>query len=368
IEHPGSFRLYARLRGLAGSLKSGVYLLRQDESWSDVVAALERGRGLEQRFTVREGLRLAEVADLARAQLKIPRDSFLAAAEDSSLLVSVGVPAEAPSAEGYLFPTTYLLPLGIGARELVRVMTHQFTQQWSPEWQARLDSLHFSRHELVTLASIVEAEVRYDPDRPFVSAVYHNRLKRGMRLEADPTVSYAYGRRLRRVWEKNLAVRSPYNTYLHAGLPPGPIGQPGRAGLLAALYPATCRSCTSWRSPTASTSSRPPTPSTWPPSSASSNCGAQRARRSARVGSPLSPHRADDRDPGRPGPHDGGRVGHGNTADPDHRRTGGGELRESPESLGPERRAGIGLVRRGEAGTDAPVVRGPRASPLRLGR
>ena len=138
----------------------------------------------------------------------------------------------------YLFPTTYLLPLGIGARELVRVMTHQFTQQWSPEWQARLDSLHFSRHELVTLASIVEAEVRYDPDRPFVSAVYHNRLKRGMRLEADPTVSYAHGRRLRRVWEKNLAVRSLYNTYLHAGLPPGPIGQPGRAGLVAALYPA----------------------------------------------------------------------------------------------------------------------------------
>ena len=238
IDHPGSFRLYARLRGLAGSLKSGVYLLQQDESWSNVVAALERGRGVEQRFTVREGLRLAEVADLARGQLKIPRDSFLAAAEDSSLLVSVGLPADAPSAEGYLFPTTYLLPLGIGARELVRVMTHQFTQQWSPEWQARLDSLHFSRHELVTLASIVEAEVRYDPDRPYVSAVYHNRLKRGMRLEADPTVSYAYGRRLRRVWEKNLAVRSPYNTYLHAGLPPGPIGQPGRAGLAAALYPA----------------------------------------------------------------------------------------------------------------------------------
>src|SRR5256886_73042 len=195
INHPGSFRLYARLRGLAGSLKSGVYLLHQDESWSDVVAALERGRGVEQRFIVREGLRLAEVADLARAQLKIPRDSFLAAAEDSSLLTNVGLPVEAPSAEGYLFPTTYMLPLRIGARELVRVMIHQFTQQWSPEWHARLDSLHFSRHELVTLASIIESEVRYDPDRPFISAVYQNRLKRGMRLEADPTVSYAYGLR-----------------------------------------------------------------------------------------------------------------------------------------------------------------------------
>ena len=238
ITHPGTFRLYATLRGLGGSLKSGVYLLRQDESWSDVVAALERGRGVEQRFTVREGLRLVEVADLAQARLGIPRDSFVAAAQDPDVLAGLSVPAGTPSAEGYLFPTTYLLPSRIGARELVRVMTHQFTQQWSPEWQGRLDTLGFSRHQLVTLASIVEAEVRYDPDRPFIAAVYRNRLKRGMRLEADPTVSYAFGRRLKRLWEKNLAVRSAYNTYLHAGLPPGPISQPGRASLAAALYPA----------------------------------------------------------------------------------------------------------------------------------
>jgi len=238
IGHRDLFRLYARLRGLGGSLKSGVYLLRQDEAWGDVVAALERGRGVEQRLTVREGLRLGEVAAIVQTQLGIPRDSFLEAAEDSALLAELGLPDEAISAEGYLFPTTYLLPLHIGAQELVRVMTKQFAKQWSPEWQARLDSLHLSRHELVTLASIVEAEVRYDPDRPFISAVYQNRLKRGMRLEADPTVSYAYGRRLRRVWHKNLAVSSVYNTYLHAGLPPGPIGQPGRASLVAALYPA----------------------------------------------------------------------------------------------------------------------------------
>ena len=238
LDHPGPFRLYAKLRGLAGSLKSGVYLLRQDESWNDVIATLERGRGVEQRFTVREGLRLAEIAQLAQAQLRIPRDSFLEAAEDSALLAGLGLPQEATSAEGYLFPTTYVLPLRIGARELVRVMTHEFSATWSPEWQARLDSLRFSRHELVTLASIIEAEVRYDPDRPFISAVYQNRLRRGMRLEADPTVSYAYGRRLKRVWHKNLAVRSSYNTYLHTGLPPGPIAQPGRASLAAALYPA----------------------------------------------------------------------------------------------------------------------------------
>ncbi len=238
IDHPGTFRLYAKLRGLGGSLKSGVYLLHQDEAWSEVVAALERGRGVEQRFTVREGLRLSEIAEIAQRALGIPRDSLLDAAQDSALLAGLGLPPTTPSAEGYLFPTTYLLPLHIGAHELVHVMTHQFVEQWSPEWQARLDSLNFSRHQLVTLASIVEAEARYDPDRPFISAVYHNRLKRGMRLEADPTVSYAYGRRLKRVYEKNLAVRSAYNTYLHSGLPPGPIGQPGRASLAAALYPA----------------------------------------------------------------------------------------------------------------------------------
>src|SRR5256884_607901 len=198
LDHPGAFRLYAKLRGLGGTRKSGVYLLRQDESGNDVVATLERGRGVEQRFTVREGLRLAEIAQLAQAQLRIPRDSLLEAAEDSALLAELGLPPAAPSAEGYLFPTTYLLPLRIGARELVRVMTHQFAATWRPEWQARLDSLHFSRHELVTLASIIEAEVRYDPDRPFISAVYHNRLRRGRRVKDRGRAAGASQRRVRK--------------------------------------------------------------------------------------------------------------------------------------------------------------------------
>ncbi len=238
VEHAGLFTLYARLHGLRGSLKTGVYLLAPGSPWSAVVDALERGRGVEARFFVPEGLMLAEVAAAAGAQLGVPRDSFLAAARDPELAQGLGLPGDARSVEGYLFPTTYLVPLHIHARDLVRLMTREFAAQWQPEWQARLDSLHLSRHALVTLASIIEAEVRYDPDRPYVSAVYHNRLTRGMRLEADPTVAYAYGRRLRRVWEKNLAIRSPYNTYQHAGLPPGPIGQPGRASLVAALYPA----------------------------------------------------------------------------------------------------------------------------------
>jgi UPF0755 protein len=236
ITSPGPFRAYARSAGLPGALKSGVYALPPSAAWRHVVAALKSGRGVEVRFTVREGLTAAEVAQAAERQLRIARDSFLAALADPAVREGLELP-DGASAEGYLFPTTYVVPVHLDARDLVRLMTREFTAHWRPAWTRRLDSLDLTRHELVTLASIVEAEVRYAPDREFVSAVYHNRLRRGMRLQADPTVLYAHGRRLPRVWERHLQIRSPYNTYLHAGLPPGPIGQPGTASLQAALYP-----------------------------------------------------------------------------------------------------------------------------------
>ena len=237
VRSSGSFRLYARLRGLPAGLKSGVYALPEHARWGTIVTTLKSGRGAEVRWTAREGLMAFELADLAAVQLKVPKDSFLAAAKNPELLRAVGAPAETATLEGYLFPTTYVLPVGVSARDLIHVMTQEFLDEWKPEWDARLDSLRMSRHQIVTLASIIESEVRYHPDREYVAAVYHNRLQRGMPLQADPTVIYAHGRRLRRVWEKNLRIRSPYNTYIHRGLPPGPISQPGTASLHAALYP-----------------------------------------------------------------------------------------------------------------------------------
>jgi UPF0755 protein len=240
IQSAALFRPYARSRGLQGSLKSGVYALPVGAGWRHIVAALSSGRGAEVRFTVREGLTAAEVGEVVQRQLKIPKDSFLAALADPEALANAGLRPETPldsTVEGYLFPTTYVVPVSVGARDLVRLMTNQFDEQWRPEWTRRLDTLKMTRHEIVTLASIVEAEVRYPPDREYVAAVYLNRLKRRMPLQADPTVLYAHGRRLPRVWERHLQINSPYNTYRHPGLPPGPIGQPGRASLEAALYP-----------------------------------------------------------------------------------------------------------------------------------
>ena len=239
VAHSTLFRLYARLRGLPRGLKSGVYSFRPEETWGTVIHALKIGRGVEVRFTLPEGWTLMETADLAERELGIPRDSLLRAARSPERLAQLGVEAtRTASMEGYLFPTTYVVAKGLRAQDLVRVMTQEFLSRWPAEWDARLDSLGWTRHQAVILASIVEAETRYAPDAPFVSAVYHNRLRRRMPLQADPTVVYAYGGRLKRVYEKHLRIDSPYNTYLHPGLPPGPICQPGMASLRAALYPA----------------------------------------------------------------------------------------------------------------------------------
>jgi len=226
------------MRGLPSNLKSGVYTFEKDESWSSVVSTLKSGRGLEVRFTVTEGMMGFEVAERARSWLGVSRDSFVAAMRDTSLERELGIQRSAAGVDGYMYPTTYVVPMRMRARDLVKLMTHEFIARWQPEWDVRLNELHMTRHEIVTLASIIEAEVRYRPDRPYVSAVYHNRLKRGMALQADPTIIYAHGRRMRRVWEKQLQIRSPYNTYLNPGLPPGPITQPSDSSIVAALYPA----------------------------------------------------------------------------------------------------------------------------------
>ncbi|NBS59975.1 MAG: endolytic transglycosylase MltG, partial [Betaproteobacteria bacterium] len=144
----------------------------------------------------------------------------------------------ASSFEGYLFPDTYTFPDNATARDAVRVMVERFEKVWKPEWTARAAEVKMSRHEVLTLASIVEREVFRNDERPVVAAVYLNRLKAHIPLQADPTVQYALGKKPGRVLYRDLRVVSPYNTYLNPGLPPGPIASPGAASIEAALHPA----------------------------------------------------------------------------------------------------------------------------------
>ncbi len=229
------FRFYAKASGRERRIQAGTFEVPEGASVRRVLDILVHGRVVEERLLLPEGLMLAEVAASVERQLGIPAESLLAAAADSVLRHRVG--ATAPTLEGYLYPSTYRVPVNASALDVVRRMVDEFEARWEPRWNSRLDSLGMTRAELVILASIIEGEVRYAPDRQFVSSVYHNRLRRGMRLQADPTVIYALGRR-RRLFERDYETVSPYNTYLINGLPPGPISQPSTESLSAALYPA----------------------------------------------------------------------------------------------------------------------------------
>jgi UPF0755 protein len=207
---------------------------------ADLLAMLAEGRTVSVKITIPEGLTVAELADLAEHDLGIPADSVLRLARDSVLADSLGI--SAPSLEGFLHPDTYLLPQDVSAHDLVTIMAGQFLQDWKPAWNGRLDSIGMTRLQVVTLASIVEGEARVDSERETIAGVYHNRLRIGMALQADPTVQYAIqlatGERKPRLFTKDYRTPSPYNTYLHPGLPPGPVNSPGLRSIEATLYPA----------------------------------------------------------------------------------------------------------------------------------
>jgi UPF0755 protein len=237
VSSPRAFRAYARLTGRERTLKPGTYDIGAGASWETILQMIVSGRGLVSTILIPEGSQLAEIESTLVRTLKLHPDSVRAASRDSGLRAQVGAPT--PHLEGYLFPDTYFFPDVTTARQAVTIMVRRFEQKWDAAWSDRLDSLSMTRHQILTLASIIEEEARLAEERPIISAVYHNRLKAGMPLQADPTVQYARGQHTARVLHRDLEVDSPYNTYKNVGLPPGPIASPGRASIEAALYPAS---------------------------------------------------------------------------------------------------------------------------------
>ncbi|HEX7937603.1 MAG TPA: endolytic transglycosylase MltG [Gemmatimonadaceae bacterium] len=235
IRFPALFSAYAKARSSDRGIKAGTYVVAKTASWNSILGAL-RGGGEVITVLVPEGLTLSQIEAVLVAKLGVPADSAAAATRDTALLRRLDVPTG--TVEGYLFPDTYFFPPGTSARTAVATMVRRFEQQWKPEWVFRLDSISMSRHDVMTLASIVEREAKRPEERPIIAAVYMSRLHKGMLLQADPTVQYALPQYQKRLLNKHLLIDSPYNTYRHAGLPPGPIGAPGVASIRAALYPA----------------------------------------------------------------------------------------------------------------------------------
>jgi len=236
IHYARLFRVYASLRHRDRQIRSGTYLLHRDAGWAFILDALRAGKGIVHVVTIPEGFSLFQIEPLVASKLGQPVDSVEAAVRDTALLRRLDIPT--PTLEGYLFPDTYVFEEHTSAASAIDAMVRRFEQVWKPEWTARLDSIHLSRNDVMALASIVEKEARLPEERPVIAAVYLNRMRDGMLLQADPTVQYALGKHVARVFYKDLEVESPYNTYKHKGLPPGPIASPGKPSIEAALYPA----------------------------------------------------------------------------------------------------------------------------------
>lgn len=251
IKHQGVFRLLARVRNADGRLKAGEYELSPGLSVEEILRKLERGEVATRAFTIPEGLTVEEIAAILAARGFGDRDAILRTMDDPALtrelLAEAGLAAAAAALtapgilhplEGYLFPDTYRVAPDTPPRDLIAMMLKRFRKAYTPAMAERARAQGLSLHQVVTLASIVEEEAAAPRERPLIAGVYWNRLKDGMKLDADPTVRYALGKRTEPLLLADLDVSSPYNTYRRIGLPPGPIAAPGLASLLAALYPA----------------------------------------------------------------------------------------------------------------------------------
>jgi UPF0755 protein len=236
FEHPDRFKLIARFKGYDKKIRAGEYELSAAMSPRQILQKLVSGKVRLYRLTIPEGYTLRQIAAVAEKSGLCSAAEFSAAAASLPLMAAQGIPAK--NLEGYLYPDTYFFPRGVTGLEIVRAMTARFNTVFKPEWKTRADALKMSVHAVVTLASIIEKETGAAFERPLISSVFHNRLKRKMRLETDPTVIYGIPNFNGNLTRKDLTTPTAYNTYVIRGLPPGPIANPGTKSIEAALYPA----------------------------------------------------------------------------------------------------------------------------------
>lgn len=236
IVHPTKFKLLARLKGDDKRLKAGEYVFSGSASPQQVLDILVKGSVKLYKLTVPEGYNLFQIAELVQAAGMGASDDFKRLTTNSDLTRSLGIDAD--TLEGYLFPDTYFFPKGVSTQTVVSTMVKRFHNVFTSQWQLQAAGLGYSVHEVVTLASIIEKETGAPQERELIASVFHNRLKKGMRLEADPTVIYGLKEFDGNLTRKHLNTPTAYNTYTLKGLPHGPIANPGKAALQAALYPA----------------------------------------------------------------------------------------------------------------------------------
>ena len=242
LAHPWPFLLLYGVGRWRYHLKAGAYLFDRPLGPLDVYRKIVRGDVYLRTVVIPEGSNRFDIARILQNRLDIPAEDFLQATQDPGAIRDLD--PQAPSLEGYLFPDTYRFEYRTSAARVAGKMLAQFREIFKQDFQQDLGQSDLNLHQVMTIASLVEKETPDPPERPIIAQVFELRLEKHMPLQCDPTVLYAA--ELDRhpvgpITENDLQIESPYNTYLHTGLPPGPIANPGKASIRAALYPASTR-------------------------------------------------------------------------------------------------------------------------------
>ena len=235
IKNETSFILAVTLMGYEKKLQAGKFNLQKDTNNFQLIKKLVYGNESLVSVTVLEGWSLNQISEEIEKKIGIKQIDFLEVSRHPQFLKKLGIAAK--SLEGYLFPETYFFSERVSPESIIETMVFQFKKNFSTDFKNRMREIGFNEIEVITLASIIEGEAIFDIERSKVSSVYHNRLKKGMKLQADPTIQYIIEGPPRRLLNKDLKIESPYNTYLNYGLPPGPINNPGLQSIKAALFP-----------------------------------------------------------------------------------------------------------------------------------
>jgi len=234
------FRLKSKISGFDGDFKAGTYTFSQDMTMKEIMKIIMGGRSIGETFQLIEGLSIKQVAASLEEQGIVDADAFLDEAQNGEFdYAFMEFLPEGPNRlEGFLFPNQYEAPLNADAHQIIDIMLNQFDKVFPEADYAKAEELGYDVYDIVIVASLIEREVREDAERPKVASVVYNRLDLGMRLEFCSTVQYILGEPQAILSIADTQIESPYNTYLNAGLPPGPICSPGEAAIKAALDPA----------------------------------------------------------------------------------------------------------------------------------
>jgi len=230
------FKITGRLLGVEKKARAGYYLITKDMNLLELFKKLLEGRIIDYTITIVEGDSLFEIAEKLSKLNPDYGEKLFKLSKDKEFLKTLNI--DSPSLEGYLYPATYSIPKGMDIEEIISIMVKKFWSIYDEKLQEKTKKMGWTVNQVVTLASIIEKEAKLEEEKPLISAVYHNRLKIGMPLQADPTAIYGIKRYKEGVTKKDLLNRTPYNTYIIKGLPPGPIASPSLSSINAALNPA----------------------------------------------------------------------------------------------------------------------------------